>query len=263
MMLPCKRAFGVFSLLFVIMIPVSQAQGQVSVSDESREYRKLVQNSESLFSLLNNGSITVHLRQKKSFITPLPVLQIFANQDVTELLEIADYQQKELQEKIVDLEKATEKAWEIHAKYAYDGARKRAETIKVLRPAFQAANKQLQEILIDKQTEDFKMMLAQLEISRRGIDWYLNSDESKDLELSQAQMQQLKKLYSELIADLNKKTSKMRKETVAALLNCLPPDFRKEFVRVSQSKGYVYNVPLAILAIQLTYVVELQIPSSD
>lgn len=152
-------------------------------------------------------------------------LGLLSNPDVRESIEMVDDQYKELEKVNSQIQK---RLVEQIREFDFSGKTK-DEIGEKIREMQQAANDELESLLLPHQTHRLGQIYTQSQLRRRTLGQLLTSDPVKtDLEITDPQAEKLLESEKEIEEDLQKQIAKLREEARGKLLSQLKPEQKEK-----------------------------------
>ena len=231
------------------LVLYGQKENEPAAKLESVEdrYRRLVGQGNEPLGLYDDGVVSHDYTHKQTYFTPIPILELFSDPDVAEELGVVESQRKGLQSQIWKIDQACLDADKVRDKAGLDFKRQATKVLEIIEPLIKRAYELLDEVLIELQLKKLKQVLIQLEISRRGMPWFLQSDYAEALEPTELQKKQWLEVARDFYEDFQKKAVKQRRDFTKQLLEKIPEKNRPDF----EDYLSTYNAPLALVALHL------------
>lgn len=231
--------------------PPAQGKRLQDLPEKAQRYYRVVGDSDDVYQISFDGLILRNVVHRRVYRTPLPLIELLSESAIATDLEIVESQRSKLAEQIRKLKKACDQAGTAYDKWSSDGDRLETETLNILEPAVDDAIRAIRDTLVDVQADRFKQILVQLEISRRGILWFLESKMGEEIGLSPSQKKALRIRYVEEMQIASKEIQDHKQKAIQKLFSSVPRDTKNEMLKTVGDSANLYRTPLMLLALQL------------
>jgi hypothetical protein len=249
-----KLLIGCFLLIAILCLveQISEAQETPpQMSDQARRYHRLVSQSQWVYEITFDGLMHTNLVHRRLYRTPLPLLEILTHPEIAKDLELVEFQQQQLKNQIEALEEACRQAKQEDELPLIDADQRERKLLQILEPPIEKSIQTIRELLLANQTERLKQILLHLEINRRGLLSFLESQFGSEIGLTREQKSRLRKHYLELAQEWLKQVNSQKKESVDTLLGAATESTRETLKNSVGHENNLYRIPLKVLALQL------------
>lgn len=250
----CAIRSLVFALIIQVFCVAQQTNGQLpngEIADETWRYHRVVSQSQWVYEITFDGMIHHNLMHRRVFRTPLSILKILTYPGIAKDLEIVEFQQKELNRQIDALNEACRLAEEEFSLPLTDANRRNQKILQILEPPIESSIEAIRELTLEDQKDRLRQILIQLEINRRGLLWFLESQLGSELGLTREQQSQIRKRYLELAEDWIQKVNEQKRQSVDRLLSAASESRLDDLKKALGNDRHLYHMPLKVLELQL------------
>lgn len=230
---------------------LNQGTSLEDLPEQARRYYRVVRDTDDVYQVTFDGSIHRNFVYGRVYMTPLPLVELLSEPTIAGELEIVESQREQLEQHVIKLQRACEHADTAFAKWRLDRDRLEKETLQILEPAIDDANRTIRETLLDFQTDRFRQILIQLEINRRGLLWFFESKFGDEIGLSQNQREALRKRYVDEIQIALNEIQNRKKKVVDELFSNVPNSVRTDILQSLGGEPNLYRTPLMLLLVQI------------
>jgi len=231
--------------------PLEQGTRLQDLPEQAQRYFRVVSDTDDVYQITIDGLIHRNVVHRRVYRTPLPLIELLSESAIATDLEIVGSQRAKLEGQIRELKKACDQAGTAYDKWSSDRDRLETETLNILEPAVDDAIRAIRDSLVGVQADRFKQILVQLEISRRGILWFLESKMGDDIGLSPSQKKALRIRYVEEIQIASKEIQDHKQKAIQELFSLVPRGTKNDMLETVGDSANLYRTPLILLALQL------------
>ncbi len=231
--------------------PSEQGTRLQDLPEKDQRYYRVVSDSDDVYQITFDGLIHRNIVHRRVYRTPLPLIELLAESEIADTLEIVESQRAQLKEQISKLKKACDQAGIAYDNWSSDRDRLEIETLQILEPAVDDALRTIRDTLIDVQADRFRQVLIQLEINRRGILWFFESKLGDEIGISPSQKKALKIRYVEEMQIALKEIHAHKEKAIQEIFSLVPKDERDEILGTVGNRANLYRTPLKLLTLQL------------
>ena len=226
-----KTLLVVFCLCFLNCTSIGPCFSQESnqLGDEKIAFEKIVWFSHRYFFDLDlDGTLVPLMTSYRTFETPTPLIELLLQEDVSNELELVDFQimeLREVQKQLIDAQKYT---LDLIGKYSILTEIDKVRCLEKLASAIKNGNQVVEKILISFQKNEFGKILLILQIRRIGLYSALTTDLLHGtIDCTDSQKAKMDAIFESRNEEISKKLRNMRADAVEQILSLLTPNQRQ------------------------------------